>query len=39
MTQAIVAEEITKEFREGQETLRILRGISLEVMQGEIVSR
>jgi len=38
MTFAIIAEGITKEFREGQETLRILRGISLEVSQGEIVA-
>lgn len=38
MTPAIKAEEVTKEFREGQETLHILRGISLEVAPGEIVA-
>ncbi len=38
MTHAILAEEVTKEFREGADTLRILRGASLKVAQGEIVS-
>jgi putative ABC transport system ATP-binding protein len=38
VTQAILAEEVTKDFREGSDTLRILRGASLSVLQGEIVS-
>lgn len=38
MKAAVVAEGVTKEFREGQDTLRILRGIDLEVQQGEIVA-
>jgi putative ABC transport system ATP-binding protein len=38
VTHAILAEEVTKEFREGADTLRILRGASLKVAQGEIVS-
>jgi len=35
---AILAEEVTKEFREGNDTLQILRGASLVVPRGEIVA-
>lgn len=38
MSHAIIAEEVTKEFREGSETLQILRGVSLQIAQGEIVA-
>lgn len=38
MSFAIEAHEITKEFREGAETLRILKGVSLQVAAGEIVA-
>jgi putative ABC transport system ATP-binding protein len=35
---AISAHDVTKEFREGRETVSVLRGISLEVGRGEVVS-
>ncbi|HXS15664.1 MAG TPA: ABC transporter ATP-binding protein [Polyangiaceae bacterium] len=38
MSHAILAEEVTKEFREGNDTLQILRGASLVVPRGEIVA-
>jgi len=38
VSHAILAEEVTKEFREGNDTLQILRGASLVVPRGEIVA-
>jgi putative ABC transport system ATP-binding protein len=38
MSSAISAHDVTKVFREGRETVPVLRGISLEVGRGEVVS-
>jgi putative ABC transport system ATP-binding protein len=38
MEQAIVANDVIKEFREGSESVHVLRGVSLEVGAGEIVA-
>jgi putative ABC transport system ATP-binding protein len=38
MEQAIVASDVIKEFREGSESVHVLRGVSLEVGAGEIVA-
>jgi putative ABC transport system ATP-binding protein len=35
---ALSASDVTKDFREGRETVPVLRGISLEVERGEVVS-
>jgi len=38
MSYAIQAEDVTKDFREGGETVHVLRGVSLTVESGEIVA-
>ena len=35
---ALVADDVVKEFREGRETVSVLKGVSLTLQRGEVVA-